>query len=1219
MDSNNDAFFKFLDSNFLYALMGSFCKLTGLHSAIVDRNGNFFGESEGDVILCKGLKDADGFKICRKHMLKLAKGSYEKDSVIESICPLSGKPISAVPIFSGSEYAGIWAITNFRLDGARAADFAFEEVGKDCYLVEKVNIEESNLPVLNEEQYNNYIGLIKIICSSFENLITTSEEAEENSHAIDAAIQVFMKFVDSSDVGLLIFDKKSENILLSNNKAVALTGCDGKIEGKKVSDCFSLDSEGKCVLFPEKELDAVGGVYEWERYAPHYGKWFRFNAQDIVWLDGSNAVMLSFLDISSSKRLEMSLSQLAFYDADTGLYNSVKLAHDASDTKNFVDCSYVFFDILSLRKINDAYGRRVGDGIIIGFIEWIKSADFGQEAFYRIDGDSFCLSFKGGAYAKAERVARIIYERCEEPWDLDLFDESYHIFCNITIGVIYGAELTENENFISLMERTLEVAKENGTVAVFNVEMNSEFKKHLMLEVSLKNCVKQNMQGFMVYYQPIANPTTGIWAGVEALCRWISPEFGYVPPDIFITEAEQLGLMDAIGSWVMETAIRDCKTWGLDKNEGFFLDVNISALQLIDGNLESRIDELLEKYDYPGAKLSLEITESMEFHITEPIIQVINKLRAKGLQVALDDFGTGYSSFNVLKSLPVTLLKTEKVFMENIENDSYLQYLLYLMIELAHAADMKLIAEGVENEEQMRFLMRNGVDYMQGYLFAKPLSPVELERNLINFSRSNMNVINIMYNREEISRLMKYEDSFSIAPAMYNAFNYCVQVLLYNEDWGNAANEVIEYLGTQVGASRIKIFLDPTKYIENNYFSWTNGNVEDEINVNFFDIINHPLSKHWVEKILKDGLIVESDTAFIEHNFPFKLGEHNIKSILIMPFLEGNKLFGFLYVDVIGSHHNWVPDEIVIFYNIVSLMASTLKKERLQYEIINHTGIMDTVLNNVNVGIYVSDLDSYELLYANNFIESYAGGLSLKDDILNGEKCYKAIHGRDEPCDNCKKTKLLQSSEKSQINWEFYSKAKRKHYRISDSIINWKSEKKAHIEYIVDITEVKDYEKKLKMYDILGGKQHILDRDALAYAIVQAVRTSIEDEEELTTCALEIDYSRSSFNDDGDEDDVKQRVREKAEELLLKSVRKDDVVGKSGENKYVICLLKCSEEVVIGKLERILTGLRNIFNKENNSIVLKYSCEFSGELVKTISPDNILGIIDESNLINLDV
>jgi EAL domain-containing protein (putative c-di-GMP-specific phosphodiesterase class I) len=308
----------------------------------------------------------------------------------------------------------------------------------------------------------------------------------------------------------------------------------------------------------------------------------------------------------------------------------------------------------------------------------------------------------------------------------------------VAVCVIDGRTGFESPaQILSIIERTLHISKESGTVAVYDQEMDRILKKDIELEVSLKNSVTDDMRGFEVFFQPIVDPKKGMWQGVEALARWTSPEFGRVPPLVFIKMAEQTGLINTIGQWVLDTAIGVCANLKLHELDDFFLDVNLSPLQMSDEKLVSNVLLSLQKHGFPGRNLALEITESEEVDDGGYSQTMLERLRALDINIALDDFGTGYSNFNNLKFMPVGILKTEKQFIDDIVTDEYQQFLSYVLVELAHSADMKLIAEGVETPEQMKELMRNGADYFQGYLFARPLSVRDLDEHVYKFTEED--------------------------------------------------------------------------------------------------------------------------------------------------------------------------------------------------------------------------------------------------------------------------------------------------------------------------------------------------------------------------------------------------------------------------------------------------------------------------------------------------
>ena len=228
------------------------------------------------------------------------------------------------------------------------------------------------------------------------------------------------------------------------------------------------------------------------------------------------------------------------------------------------------------------------------------------------------------------------------------------------MGVVHGDQMFGSKSMRNLISRALNASLKNGKIVTYNEEIDTKCKERTELQQKLINCTKKDMQGFEVHYQPIVDPATRGWHGVEALCRWNCPEYGWVSPVVFIPEAERSGLIGIIGDWVLETAVRTCKQWNLDEHEEFVLDVNVSPMQIVDDHMVIRVLEILDQYGYSGKKLSLEITESAEFNFNNHSLNAIKRLSNAGVSVALDDFGTGYSSFNNLKKLPASILKTQK-------------------------------------------------------------------------------------------------------------------------------------------------------------------------------------------------------------------------------------------------------------------------------------------------------------------------------------------------------------------------------------------------------------------------------------------------------------------------------------------------------------------------------------------------------------------------------
>jgi EAL domain-containing protein (putative c-di-GMP-specific phosphodiesterase class I) len=232
---------------------------------------------------------------------------------------------------------------------------------------------------------------------------------------------------------------------------------------------------------------------------------------------------------------------------------------------------------------------------------------------------------------------------------------------------------------------------------------------------------------FELHYQPKVDISSGAMTGVEALIRWRHPRLGMVPPDRFIPIAEDCGLMEPIGYWVLDEACRQARAWRAAGLDPVRVAVNLSATQCRDSGLLRHVNTVLEKYQLAGDVLELEITESMVMTNADESIRTFWSLRDMGVRLAVDDFGTGYSSLSYLKRLPVHELKIDKSFIDDIETDPNGREILRAIVAMAHSLNLIVIAEGVETEGQLEYLRAACCDEFQGYYVSKPLPAGEME------------------------------------------------------------------------------------------------------------------------------------------------------------------------------------------------------------------------------------------------------------------------------------------------------------------------------------------------------------------------------------------------------------------------------------------------------------------------------------------------------------
>lgn len=465
-------------------------------------------------------------------------------------------------------------------------------------------------------------------------------------------------------------------------------------------------------------------IYYWAKR----GMWGQINAHNIDFGDNRQTLIISITNITELGKSEYEYKRMVYYDNLLNLPNGRQLEQDIAGVASFDDIALIHFDIKRFSTVNDLYGWDTGDYVLEQIRDWLLATNLPTCRLYRVNDDEFCLLIQNITLRDALARADEVVERFTEPWKQLEGKLTMPLYCTIVMGVVYGEPL--KGDIRNLLYRTLSNSNSNDKYTLYDAKMDQEARERLFLRQSLINTVQQDMLGFAVYLQPIVEAKTRRWAGAEALCRWKMPNSDeMVSPLVFISEAEEIGLIEQIDTWVLKTAMSNSIKWGL-AGKRYFLDVNVSPKQNVTEIYIKQLMNLIANCNFPTNQLNLEITESNKFDFSNDNLKRWEHLRDAGITISLDDFGTGYSSFNNLMRLPASVLKIEKAFVDNLEHDSYLQYLLQLMVNLAHRLDMQIITEGVETEGQALLLEEYGVDFMQGYLFSKPLSPEDFEANL---------------------------------------------------------------------------------------------------------------------------------------------------------------------------------------------------------------------------------------------------------------------------------------------------------------------------------------------------------------------------------------------------------------------------------------------------------------------------------------------------------
>ncbi len=732
-----------LDLGYLQKVQDSFAKLANITTVIVDKEGLPITNASNLYGFCNYMQSRDKprEKCIKTNLSLIGENNMTKKPAV-LVCPHSGLITASIPILINGDPVAYWIVGQLKMEEPTDDIIVkmAQESGEDLDVLKALMKE---LPTYTQEKFEPMFDyfetlsstLVKIGQANYDTKIK-NEKLLKLTHDLNSMGHMLTIFADSTDVSMFVVKCENDEVIIANKQICELVGIEKKDLVLKHLD--EICKQNVAFNLFSKDLSCTDCVLNSkindEYYFEFDCRWWKRTIQEMEWMDGTCVRVVSFSDITRDVLTKNELSDLAYYDRDMHLPNLLKLSADMEKPEN-KDGYLVCFDIKQLRRINDSYGRDIGDVLLGLIVDWVYMQIGEDDAVYRTDGDEFCVLLNNIGIDKAWDFAKTVEERFEKEWRLKFNNENVYIFSGVTLCIIDGkVEMSEELTLKNLIERAMDSTKKDKTIAVYNDDMDRKFREHLEFEVNFKNSVNQGMKGFYLYFHPIVDVKSGRWMALEALCRWESSEFGYVPPEMFIDEAEKLGLIEAVGNWVLEEAIKQCKAWKLDEIDGFVLDVNFSAVQIANGSFDKMILDVLSKYNFPGKCLCMEITESMELVINHRIRDALENLRDNDVSVALDDFGIGYSSFQSLKNLPVNTIKTEREFVRDIETDVYLRNLFKLMVDLAHLADKKLIAEGVETDEQLSIVLESGADLIQGYIFEKPMSCKELSEKLYKFN-----------------------------------------------------------------------------------------------------------------------------------------------------------------------------------------------------------------------------------------------------------------------------------------------------------------------------------------------------------------------------------------------------------------------------------------------------------------------------------------------------
>lgn len=441
----------------------------------------------------------------------------------------------------------------------------------------------------------------------------------------------------------------------------------------------------------------------------------------------TNAGLLTTIvirDITEHKQAEARLVRQANYDTLTGLPNRLLAADRLSQAlahahRKKLQVAVMFLDIDRFKNVNDTLGHSVGDRLLTEVASRLSESVNEDDTVARLGGDEFLVILTElNTLASAEVVAVKILEALSRPFKL----EERELFTSASIGITgYPEDSNDPDVLLRNADSAMYQAKDAGrnTFRFFTPEMNTRLLKRLEMESQLRYAMSK--EELSLHFQPQVDIKSGKLVGAEALLRWKNPELGSVPPDDFIPLAEETGLINAIGEWVLIQACQIATTWQ-QRSDGIRISVNVSAVQFRNTDLVRTVSNALEASGLPASLLELEITERLLVEDNPNTSLILEDIKKTGVRLSLDDFGKGYSSLSYLKRFPFDVLKIDRAFISGVTTNPEDAALCRAITAMASSLNLSIVAEGVETKEQWDFLDTHGADLVQGYYVSKPLS-----------------------------------------------------------------------------------------------------------------------------------------------------------------------------------------------------------------------------------------------------------------------------------------------------------------------------------------------------------------------------------------------------------------------------------------------------------------------------------------------------------------
>jgi len=513
-----------------------------------------------------------------------------------------------------------------------------------------------------------------------------------------------------------------------NNNMASLVGLKrSEIIGKNDHDLFTKERADHYRKVDIKAMDEDKPVVvrEYLTAADNSFKgWFETTKAPMKDKDGNIIGVLGIArDIDEIVHQELKLKKIYEHDSLTGLINRQTFTKNISEIietkEENVKHSLLFIDLDGFKEINDSLGHDIGDKILIMVAQRLRHIISKDAILARFGGDEFCVFLKNIQNSlKANEVAHKIITTLREPFFID----NYEFYVTSSIGIsTFPQDTSKTAELLKYADSAMYYAKDDGKdrYKVYTKDLTQQLIEHVDLINDIRRAIKY--EEFELFYQVQVNALNKKIVGAEALIRWNHPDKGLVSPINFISVAESSGQIVELGKWITLRAMKDITEWKKSALNIDKISVNLSVRQLGDTHIISTLSKMLEDTGCKAQWIEFEITESYTMDNPKANIEVLNKIVALGFTLSIDDFGTGYSSLSYLKQIPVSKLKIDKSFIDDILKGEEGESIVNAFILIAKSMNLEIIAEGVETQEQEHLLLDIGCKLIQGYLYSKPI------------------------------------------------------------------------------------------------------------------------------------------------------------------------------------------------------------------------------------------------------------------------------------------------------------------------------------------------------------------------------------------------------------------------------------------------------------------------------------------------------------------